>query len=342
MKNHNQHEAGQQRIAPDDARIAIVGRHAVKASGIYFDWAGVEIQFVTNADTVTLLLDGGGADFNIVVGGETVQVLRPKAGAQRHTLVLAEQGAPGVHRVAIQRRNDPHFGTAVFKGILLPEGDELFAPRHRAPHKIEFIGDSYTVGYGNEGTTIECDNLRPYENNAKSFAALTAQALDAQAHFIAVSGRGLVRNYNDKKAVSDEPMPSLYGRTVFNDKKSVWDFTRWHADAVVIKLGTNDFSTKPHPSAEVFQQALRDLLQTVATQYGEIPLFIIADNALPEVVAHYRAVATEPSVPPNPVYFVALPKPAEGQVGCHSHPNVTSHQAMAKVLTAAMREALGW
>ena len=329
-------------IKASDPRIHYSGRMQYKDGAMRFDWAGVEIRFAIKGSAFTLLMDGGGSDYNIVVDGEVLQILRPDAGIQEHVIALPSSANSTSHEVVIQRRNDPHFGVTTFRGLALDTQAELLSKPALKARKIEFIGDSYTVGYGNEGASTQCDSLRPYENNALSYAALTASALEAEAHMSAVSGRGLVRNYGDKNRVSDEPMPSLYGRVLFHDENSVWDFTQWQPDAVVIKLGTNDFSTEPHPDHIVFQQALTDLINRVTQYYGDTPIFLLADNSMPVIVDLYRSYHQKNYASNSKVHYVVLPKPALEQLGCDWHPNVQYHQQAAAILAPVIKKALAW
>ena len=329
-------------IKANDPRIIYSGRTQYKDGSMLFDWAGVEIRFAIKGSAFTLLMDGGGSDYNIVVDGKILQILRPEAGIQEHIITLPNGANLTAREVVIQRRNDPHFGFTTFRGLTLNTQTELLPAPASKLRKIEFIGDSYTVGYGNEGTTTQCDSLRSYENNALSYAALTASVLEAEAHMSAVSGRGLVRNYGDKNRVSDEPMPSLYGRSLFHDENSVWDFTQWQPDAVVIKLGTNDFSTEPHPDHIIFQQALTDLLNRVTQYYGDTPIFLLADNSRPLIVDLYRNYYQQNYASNSKVHYVVLPKPASDQFGCDWHPNVQYHQQAAAVLAPVIKKVLAW
>ena len=151
----------------------------------------------------------------------------------------------------------------------MPQGGELLALPAAPTRKIEFIGDSHTVGYGNEGPGLDCKGVyRPYENAYLSFAAITARSLGADSRSIAISGFGAVRNYADTNSTSPMPMPYYYNRTLMNRADLTWNFKAWLPDAVVIKLGTNDYSTQPYPSNQVFIQGIHDLINQVRNGYG--------------------------------------------------------------------------
>ena len=64
----------------------------------------------------------------------------------------------------------------------------------------------------------------------------------------------MVRNYGDASTTSTDPLPTIYPRAFASDTNSAdWSFS-WIPDAVVINLGTNDFSTTPNPPNATFTQ----------------------------------------------------------------------------------------
>ena len=68
----------------------------------------------------------------------------------------------------------------------------------------------------------------------------------AQVHVVAWSGKGVVRNYQDPGITSPDPLPIYFNRTIGVHPAPIWDFAQYKPDAVVINLGTNDFSTYDH------------------------------------------------------------------------------------------------
>ena len=55
---------------------------------------------------------------------------------------------------------------------------------------------------------------------------------------------------------SKYPLPSYYLHTLANDYQTtniqLWNFTNFIPDAIVINLGTNDYSTSPQPTQQLF------------------------------------------------------------------------------------------
>lgn len=102
--------------------------------------------------------------------------------------------------------------------------------------KIEFIGDSITAGYGNLGSG-QCSDAEVFATTDAGFAfpSLVGSALNADIRVFAISGRGVVRNYNG--GIRSPSLSDAY------DVRASADGADWWPDAVVIGLGTNDYST---------------------------------------------------------------------------------------------------
>lgn len=327
-------------VLPNDSMIRYTGRVHVTASAAYFDWADVQIEFRTDANQVELLFNDPRNDYNLFIDGRFAKVLTSTAAKVSHLVTL---GA-GDHHVTITKRTGPNFGSGQFLGMKLPSDAQLIALPPAPNRRIEFIGDSWTVGYGNEGPGLNCGGvLRPYENSYLSFAPITARTLNAQSHSIAISGFGAVRNYGDANSTSPKPMPLYYNRTLMEREDLLWNFQSWVPNAVVIKLGTNDHSTQPEPSAEMFIQGIHGLVKQVTTAYGRVPIFLVADDSLPQVVARMQsATQQQRDQGNNQVYFVQLTSPPQSQLGCDWHPLVMAHEAMADELITAIKPVLGW
>ena len=106
-----------------------------------------------------------------------------------------------------------------------------------------FVGDSITCGYGNEISTMKPDafHYTTQGSNANlAWGAVAARQLDAEYVAVAVSGRGVYRNYS---GAAGDLLPVIYDKTLPDDATApAWDIARYTPDVVVVNLGTNDFS----------------------------------------------------------------------------------------------------
>ncbi|MEM9666603.1 MAG: GDSL-type esterase/lipase family protein, partial [Bacteroidota bacterium] len=229
-------------IAPTDTSIRYIGRTQADGSeAVRFDWAGSGFVVRFAGTGLGVRLDDGANDFNIDLNGVRQPPLATEAGRMAYTLA---EGLPDtVHTVRFTRRTEPGLGITTLRGLVLPPGGRLLAPPEAPGRRLLFVGDSITCGYGVEGDRPDCDFSRATEHADAAYAAQAARAFGAEAHLIAQSGLGVVRNYGAPTETSPRPMPSYLDQALFGDEQARWEAAPWRPDAVVINLGTNDFST---------------------------------------------------------------------------------------------------
>ena len=157
------------------------------------------------------------------------------------------------------------------------------------------------------------------------------------------AGLGVVRNYNDKNVTSLHPMPYFYPFTVANDAQSLWNFANFRPDAVVINLGTNDYSTEPHPPTPTFIAGYIRLLTFIRSKYGSAPHIFLACGPMIgdpccENVKSVAAQFADPAVHYVDLRFIILPE----DIGCDGHPSVQGHTKMANLLIPQISKYLNW
>ena len=239
------------------------------------------------------------------------------------------------HVVRLEKRTESQAGSARFLGFSAPGGHAL-PPRPRR-RRIEFIGDSHSVGYGNTSPTRECTREQVHDttNTQLAFGPLLAKKLDADYRVIAYSGFGIVRNYNG--GVPGDSLPKRYARAIPGEEIPA-DDRGWKPDTVVIDLGSNDFSTKLHAGEAWADEAAlhADYRATYArfvrmllAKYPHARLVLIRYSLFDSDV---QAVAA--AVASRRVATVAA-EPHE-LTGCDWHPSLADHRAMAEALERAL------
>ncbi len=115
----------------------------------------------------------------------------------------------------------------------------------------------------------------------------------------------------------------------------MWDFTSWTPEIVVINLGTNDFSTEPHPLETIFNREYTRLIKFIRNQYGEIPIFCVVGPMTDEPCYSYVKKMVEANrthlSDPN-VYFIGIPRYLmikDKDLGSGWHPNYEGQKKMA-------------
>lgn len=328
--------------AAGEAALQFVGRIDRRdAAGPRFAWSGTGVVARFSGSDASVSLNGGGAvEFTLLIDG----VLQPKVvtNATTQTYALASGLAPGEHVLELYRRSEASVGVSQLLSFDLGAGGQLLPPPP-VTRRIELIGDSISAGYGNEGTTTDCGPFSPaFENHYLTYGAITARALGAELSTVAWSGKGVVYNYDTDRV---NPMPLLYDRVLPNDPASVWDFSV-APDAVVINLGTNDYSTADDPPQDVFVPAYVALLERVRQGYPDAFILTTVGNLLfgqdiPDARAAIAAAVAEFQARGNDRVAVWEMNVANTAPGCDYHPSLATHQAMADALTAQLRSVLG-
>src|SRR6188768_3245960 len=225
-----------------------------------FAWSGTGAIARFNGSIASVEL-GGGQEYTVVVDA-TVQ---PKLVAKEGLNTLTQGLSPGEHTVELYRRTEASQGESTIRSFDFG-GGQLLAPK-AVVRRLEFIGDSITCGYGNEGASASCGFTPQTENHYLSYAAITARNLQAELSTVAWSGKGVVCNYGDDANSCTDPLPTYYDRILPNRADSIWDFSRFQPDAVVINLGTNDLSTSTDPDQSSFEAGYKALLVRVRHAY---------------------------------------------------------------------------
>ncbi len=264
---------------------------------------------------------------------------------------IAEHLPEGEHVLRLEKETESVVGETQLLGLELDPGARLLPPPPAPSRRLEFIGDSGLTGYGIEGKNETCSFNAETQRNSLTWAALSARALQAEASFIAFSGKGVAVNYSDDPTPT---LPQLYERTLPYREDSRWDFQAWVPDAVVIQLGANDFS-KEHPGEERFRGAYRALMERIRSHYPQAHILCVLGSSLvddwPKDVharTHARTLISGVVEALRQggdarVHFVEVPPRREDEgLGCTWHPSRKTHQRVAEQMTPLLRELLGW
>lgn len=327
----------------DDIRY--VGRTVKSIEGVTFDWAGTYLEMNFSGDEIKVRASDSGTNFyDIVVDG--VKKGPVKISEADTTVTLAHSLGRGTHHLVMQKRTEGGQGRTTLKQFII-EGKNTkleAAPSVRERH-IEFIGDSYTCGYGVESKSGDRFSGET-ENCNLAHGAILARLFDADYTFIANSGRGVVRNYGDKNETSDTTMRDLMLRTLNTQHTPLWDFeaSPYTPDVVVIFLGINDYSTKPYPSVKTFKSGYKEIIATLRAKWGtDMPILCIAPNVHERVRESVSEMKEE--LGDSNLYYYAqsdsyLQYPVD--FGADGHPNIKGQRKVAMLTAPYLSSIMGW
>jgi lysophospholipase L1-like esterase len=305
-----------------------------------FAWPGtaIALRFSGTAVGVTLS-DNGNNVFEVVLDGKHT-VLTLQAGTKQYPLGTGL--SPGAHDLLLYRRTEASFNETTFNGFDVPSS--AYLPATVPKHRLEVIGDSISAGYGNEGTN-PCQFMAATENQYLSYEAIAARAVDAELYTEAWSGIGMLHSYEGS---TTDQMPVRYLRTLPERATSAWDFSKFTPEAVVINLGTNDFS-KGDPGAD-FQAAYLKFVSDLRGHYPAARFFLavgpmLSGDSYTKDAAYLKAVITSRANAGDKnltlLEFGSQDGNADG-LGCDYHPSLKTHQKMADKLIAVLKADLGW
>ena len=224
---------------------------------------------------------------------------------------------------------------------------------------MEFVGDSITCGYGDEVSTTTPDDFKftaVNEDAYRAYGAITAEAFDADYVAIAVSGRGVVRNYS---GFSAPVVPAIYETTLPEEASApAWDHASYSPDVVVVNLGTNDFSPgialdQLDAFRATFRQSYIDFLTRIREVHATASIVAVVGpmmsdsyptgyTAWTSIQADVKAVVdARHDANDSNVYYFAL-APQQSPYGEDWHPTIATHKQMAEALKPLVANVRGW
>lgn len=341
-------------VGPTEA-MHFVGRFVDDAnSNKTFSWSGTQISAQFQGTGISMALDElnnvssyGPNTYAISIDGKAASALSATPGGGNYT--LASKLPLGLHTISVTKRTEASIGPARFRGFTVTGGN-IVPKAASVSRRMLMIGDSITCGYGILGTSNTCHFTAATQDATLTYGALTAAHFNADVQFTSWSGKGIWRN-ND--GTTDTTMADLFSLAEpSSDPNSSYDWTQFVPDAIVINLGTNDFSaTLGEPAQTSFQAAYLQMLTTLNTAYPKAYVFLVAGpmvidkypvgtTYLTDLKAYLAAVAQ--AAPNKNTSVLDLTPLTDAQKGCDSHPNQAAHALMAQTLEAALSTGLGW
>ncbi|MCA9604940.1 MAG: hypothetical protein KC619_05075 [Myxococcales bacterium] len=314
-----------------------VGRYDdADPSAVRMSWSGSGFVVRFRGTGARVTMNGAGQYFTVVVDGE-VQPTLAVSGASG-TYDLATGLADAEHTVEVYRRTEGFFGVTVVTAVEV-DGELLGVPV--SGRRIEVVGDSISCGYGVDGPDQFCSFSAETENHYLTYGARAARALDAELSTVAWSGKGVIFNYGTDTV---EPLPTLYDRVIADEAGSTG--TIRPADAVVVNLGTNDFSTDGDPTEGQFVPAYVGLLEQIRARHPDAVILCTVGPPLgADDMSRARsyiesAIAMRNTAGDARVSWIDVD--GSGDLGCDWHPGPSTQAMMADDVIAALRAELGW
>ena len=325
--------------------VRIGGRAERVGDGWRRQWPGTYVEGAFRGRQAMLRVGTGDMILHVLIDGKPVQTLvKPAAGLYR-----IDGLAHGRHVIRVEVASESQSGPTILGGLFAaPGGTPLPAPA-AARRQIEFIGDSHTVGYGNTSAKRDCTEAEVWAttDTSQGIAGQTARHYGADYRVHAISGRGVVRNYDGFKA---DTTVDAYPYVLFDKARPATD-AGWNPQLFVIALGTNDFSTALKPGerwrtrealhADYEARFMRFIRSLRATHPGAHVLLWATDLADGEIAAEEATVVSRLTAEGmRDIGFLRAPKLTFA--GCHYHPSVADDTLIAKAIARYADEHRIW
>lgn len=275
------------------------------------------------------------------------------------TYPLAKSLAAGNHTIRISKRTESDMGTAQFLGFTLDSGSTLIPVAGPSDRRIEFVGDSGTLGYGADGNvTLEnmCGFTPKTEHADVSYAMQTGVILHADIHNSSYSGKGLYQN-RDVAGDSYYTLPVLWTLTLADTyiTNVPWATSDWIPQAVVAVVSGNDFYASTPPAAQ-FQASVTGFFAKIRSAYPDAHIFLMVSPMLRSAgsdntpgggpratgLAYAQQAVQAYSGTDKKVHFLPTDEDFGPLYGCDQHLTVASHRKYAEVIAQAIGAQLGW
>ncbi|HEX3774774.1 MAG TPA: SGNH/GDSL hydrolase family protein, partial [Polyangiaceae bacterium] len=301
------------------------------------EWSGSAISLRFTGTSIGVTLSDGASDvFEVIIDGQQ-SVVPSIGGTNKYTLGSGLSNGP--HDLLIYKRTEAFFGDMAFGGFDIDPSAYL-AGDPVPTRRIELIGDSISAGYGDEGMN-PCMFMPSTENQYLSYGPLAARALNADLYTEAWSGIGMVSNSGGDTTMPT--MPERYGKTLpVKDAMDTWDFSKYTPDAVVINLGTNDFSAGD-PGMN-FQTTYTSFVTMLRGHYANARIYLavgpmLGGGSYTQAKTYLNGVisARASAGDKNLALLEFGTQDAADGLGCDSHPSLKTHQKMADKLETALK-----
>lgn len=315
-------------------------------------WPGTYWEASFEAQSVVLKFDDSDNEYRLIIDGSPpIAIAQPG-----QTEITVDDLTAGWHSIRLEKVTESIWLLGAFEGFYLP-ADALSQPLPPLPRQIEFIGDSDMTGYGLRSDTRVCtqDQVRLRSDTQAAYPALVAKYFNADYQINAISGRGMVRNFDG--IVPDHAMAFIYD-TVLPDQTDTPTPNvdpQWQPQIIFVGLGNNDFFSPLHPDEtwktndmliDSFIDGMSKLLGTIHTHSSAASvLFYWPDQGImtPDEKARLdregqkRLTETAATLGLKPLQFIMPGDLHLDAMACDYHASASDHRKKAAWLIDRIR-----
>ncbi len=346
----------------DEGNVKLLGRTMLIGENLWMAWSatGVEFDFEGKELEVSILGGKAATDYSvdnsfakIGIYVNDVRVTTDLVRQSRKTYEILKCDSVRKVKVRIVKLSEAPMSTIGIEPIVTAG---KISPTRKCAHKVEFIGDSITCGYGVDDLDIRNTFSTATEDVTKGYAYLVARELGVDANIISCSGYGVLSGYTGDPAVQNtsELLPPYYEKMGFSrdyfggdisPQDVDWDFQRYQPELVVLNLGTNDNS---------YCQEMTERWELFMEQYVAFLQMIRRNNPLAQILCVYGVM--EDRIAPyvekavgayklqngddKVAYLYITPDDGSRGYAVDFHPAPATHMAAAEVVVEKIKKLM--
>ncbi len=345
------------KIMHDDKRVLYMGRYDRTAdeTRLYYAGSQIKLRFRGTSLSMSFLASvmWGNVSIGAVIDGKITAVpLIAENNGKEITVPIAGGLENREHDAVIYKRHSSNYYLFV-RGF---ETDgEFLEPEPLPELKIEVYGDSVCAGEVSEaveyvGKNDPENHNSVYDNVWHSFVMQTARALNAQIHNICQGGIALFDGTGYFHYPDTLGLESVYDKTCYfpeAGEATIWDFSRYVPDIVIIAIGQNDQHNAVTKTNDrnisdpeyrkkwkgKYIEIVRDLDRHYKTAGFILTTTVLMhdadwDNAIDEIAAELNGMGIK-------TYHNMFSRNGAATPG---HPRIPEHNEMAQELTEFIRK----
>lgn len=290
----------------------------------------------------------------VFVNGEKQPSKRFKLDEKKAVYELYSSETTGRVKIRLMKISEAAFSKMGISEIRI-DGELLPPPAPEHSRRIEFVGDSITCGYGNEGIWNKDVFSTATENPLKGYAYKTAALCGSEFQYVSWSGMGVISSWVEETAekpldnwlvhdiypYTDSGLENTLGREG-HENHTKWDFSKYVPQIIVFNMGTNDQSwTKKIPErVENFGEGYFGFIKTLR-KYNPNAYIVCTYGVMDDPLADTEAAQVERfrKEIDNNIEFIRLPVQLEADgIGADWHPSEKTHDKMAALLSKRLNE----
>lgn len=249
----------------------------------------------------------------------------------RSTVKMAEDLPAGKHTIKIHKGTDNKKEVFYIHSVAYTGTLEAAAAASR---RIEFVGDSITAGTGVFFEDCGYDSTQSWF----VYANMVSDALGADHYSVANGGWRFTSTYAPSAS-----MAVIYDDVSMHDASlGTYDFA-WEPDVVVINLGTNDAiayrNNKVNYTEESFKENIKIMLDLVREKNPNAEIVWVYGTMLTECKDWIQKGVEDYMKNDPKVHYLYIRGNTDGR---GDHPDFPGHTKVAKTLTEALSEIMGW